>query len=365
MSGRAILLLSALTGRAVANCAYGTTLHPRAEDGVKIGNFGYNGLTGPTNWLGIDEANIQCAVGTRQSPVDMVAGAFPRIAGTAINLQIPDIAETEFENLGTTVEVVANQGGTMTIPDVGDFKLQQFHFHLPSEHLDNGTSQAMEMHMVWEGAENASSVAVLSAYIGLVGQNGAGSGAGTSQAATVAGAVAAAKKRQDESTGTSAEGAPASTAASGATVLLETVLNTVDQIATPGTAIKTPALVMSELVNLLTSGEFQQYTGSLTTPPCTEGVNWLVATQKLTIEPATFAKVRDVVGFNARFPQNKLGETNLLQVSAQSIGSPAPGSGDGTPNKFITTSTGRLGRLGGGLRARPLGPLVVLGGDIH
>ncbi|ERS97063.1 hypothetical protein HMPREF1624_06392 [Sporothrix schenckii ATCC 58251] len=300
MSSR-VLLVSILASKALANCAYGTTLQPRAEGEVKVGNFGYNGVYGPTNWQNLNAANTQCALGTRQSPIDMVAGGFPKIAGTAINLRIPNIDETDFENLGTTVEVIANQGGTMTIPSVGDFKLQQFHFHLPSEHLDNGTSQAMEMHMVWEGVTDPTSVAVISAYIGLVDQNNGGDlGAGTSKAANVAGAQ------------------PAATSASGATTALETVLNTVDKIATPGTSIKTPAVSMSEIVDILTAGEFQQYTGSLTTPPCTEGVNWLVSTQKLAIEPATFAKVRDVIGFNARFPQNKLGETNLLQLSSQS-----------------------------------------------
>ncbi|KJR86263.1 carbonic anhydrase [Sporothrix schenckii 1099-18] len=337
MSSR-VLLVSILASKALANCAYGTTLHPRAEGEVKVGNFGYNGVYGPTNWQNLNAANTQCALGTRQSPIDMVAGGFPKIAGTAINLRIPNIDETDFENLGTTVEVIANQGGTMTIPSVGDFKLQQFHFHLPSEHLDNGTSQAMEMHMVWEGVTDPTSVAVISAYIGLVDQNNGGDlSAGTSKAANVAGAVLPARKRQShrnsardnanihfrhEGASTKAEvpatEQPAATSASGATTALETVLNTVDKIATPGTSIKTPAVSMSEIVDILTAGEFQQYTGSLTTPPCTEGVNWLVSTQKLAIEPATFAKVRDVIGFNARFPQNKLGETNLLQLSSQS-----------------------------------------------
>ena len=45
-------------------------------------------------------------------------------------------------------------------------------------------------------------------------------------------------------------------------------------------------------------------------------MRWLVATQKLQIQTATFEKVRSVIGFNARYPQNKPGEPNMLQLAA-------------------------------------------------
>jgi len=45
-------------------------------------------------------------------------------------------------------------------------------------------------------------------------------------------------------------------------------------------------------------------------------VRWLVATQKLRIQTATFEKVRDVIGFNARYPQNTPGQPNVLQLAA-------------------------------------------------
>lgn len=43
-----------------------------------------------------------------------------------------------------------------------------------------------------------------------------------------------------------------------------------------------------------------------------------MSTQKLQVQTATFEKVRSVIGFNARYPQNTPGFNNLLDVGAQS-----------------------------------------------
>lgn len=157
------LVLVASATRVFASCAHGTFLSPRAEGGtVEVKTFGYSGtivrlptsppkkalqcanigMQGPLNWAALEApANSVCATGTKQSPIDMVDGVFTVIPGTDVQITVNDMPDgAEFENLGTTVEVIT-QGGTL---DVGgkQFELQQFHFHLPSEHLDNGTSQA-------------------------------------------------------------------------------------------------------------------------------------------------------------------------------------------------------------------------------
>lgn len=71
----------------------------------------------------------------------MTQGQFSLIQAADVQLNLPDIAETEFENLGTTVEVIAPPGGSM-VANGTTFNLKQFHFHLPSEHLDQGRSFA-------------------------------------------------------------------------------------------------------------------------------------------------------------------------------------------------------------------------------
>ncbi|KZL87887.1 tat pathway signal sequence [Colletotrichum incanum] len=333
-------LFAASVSQVLASCAYGTHIDPRAEGGkVKVNTFAYTGSNGPLNWVALDTAaNALCATGTTQSPIDMVAGAFNVLPGSSINLEIPDMAEgTEFENLGTTVEVIA-KGGSMQVGG-SNFTLQQFHFHLPSEHLDAGKSMAMEMHMVFEGANQE--IAVIGTYIDL--EQGAAAPVAEAPATEAPAAEAPAAEapaagnstaeRRSKLSRRAAAGAAAAEAPkaiplmgtnpiqaeAASSNLLETVFSSLDAIKEPGTVTQTGALNMQEVVSLLSAGSFQSYMGSLTTPPCSEGVQWLVSTQRLMVKPQTFTAVRDVIGFNSRFPQNSLGQENILQVAQKSI----------------------------------------------
>ncbi|KAK4107897.1 carbonic anhydrase [Canariomyces notabilis] len=305
------LLITATATRVFASCAYGTFLQPRATEGeeVPVSNFGYIGniadtdSQGPLNWAALESpANSACATGTRQSPIDMTEGVFQLVEGSDIQVQVNDMPEgAEFENLGTTVEVIT-QGGTL-VSGGKQFELQQFHFHLPSEHLDNGTSQAMEMHMVWQSAEQE--IAVIGMYINVADGG-----------AVANGTAPAAKRDLNHNSRFFRRQAAAPPAATAPTNVLETIFSVVDQISTPGTKVKTPPLVMSEVVDVIKANALQTYSGSLTTPPCSEGVAWHVSTAKLSVSPATFVRAANVIGFNSRFPQNTPGQPNILMISA-------------------------------------------------
>ena len=94
----------------------------------------------------------------------MVAGNFSIIPAAELSLSLPDMTEGgEFENLGTTCEVVGGKG-TLSFQNV-TYTFKQFHFHLPSEHLDNGTSMAMEMHAVWQS--EGGDIAVIGTFVDL------------------------------------------------------------------------------------------------------------------------------------------------------------------------------------------------------
>ncbi|ETS84766.1 hypothetical protein PFICI_02791 [Pestalotiopsis fici W106-1] len=299
-------ILGALVAPVLGFCGSHTHLSARAEEGeVKINTFGYFGSIGPENWAALDAANSLCATGTRQSPINMADGQFHMLSASDITLEMPDQPEgAEFENLGTTVEVVLEgKGGKLSLAGV-EYELKQFHIHHPSEHLDNGTSVEMEVHNVFESADGQ--LAVIGVYL-------------ESDLGSLVNVATRARRQEALPAGTTNFTIMASSALPETDAILspmlETVFEKVDEIAAPGSKVTTGSLVFSEYIAALMSGGFQSYSGSLTTPPCSEGVNWLVATQRLKVSPAAVRRVSSVVKFNSRITQNLLGEPNILNFA--------------------------------------------------
>jgi carbonic anhydrase len=65
------------------------------------------------------------------------------------------------------------------------------------------------------------------------------------------------------------------------------------------------------------------YTGSLTQPPCTEGVKWVIPQHTFPITVHQFNALKSVCKFNSRYTQNKLGDGNLLQIAKGNDTDPA------------------------------------------
>lgn len=96
------------------------------------------------------------------------------------------------------------------------------------------------------------------------------------------------------------------------TDLLSATTEQIADINTPGTITETGALNFEPLVNHLTTTPLMNYTGSLTTPPCTEGITFLITQHPMPINVATYNSIKSVIKFNSRFTQNSLGKANLL-----------------------------------------------------
>jgi carbonic anhydrase len=215
--------------------------------------WSYEGETGPEHWGELDAAYATAKSGTQQSPIDI------RDATAA------DLPAIRFDYRPSAIDAVYNGH---TIEDKGDGKssitvggaeyvLQQFHFHAPSEHTIAGAHSDMEMHLVHKGDGGA--VAVVAVMIRAGAENRAF--------------------------------AP-----------LWNELPT----AAAGTVRSTLTVHPAELLPPEPRA-YYRYTGSFTTPPCTEGVLWLVLQQPIELSPAQIARFKAIVRRNNRPVQPRNG----------------------------------------------------------
>ncbi|KAH4290593.1 carbonic anhydrase [Parastagonospora nodorum] len=261
------LLLLAST--ASATCTHGLSMFKKraetAEGGVEVKNFGYGPLNGPFNWATLAAENEACKSGKNQSPINIDSRLTTLTEKPVLN--IPE-QEVEFENLGTTIEVIVN--GTTTVAGA-DFQLVQFHMHTPSEHHINGEYHPLEVHMVHQGVADNTQLAVIALMFQV------------------------------------AEGESSS--------IIKSLASSVETIRTPGTKVAIPGGIdFADVTAKIESSEILQYSGSLTTPPCAEGVTFMIVKDPLDISVADFNTIKSVVKFNSRFIQADLGTANMLEI---------------------------------------------------
>jgi hypothetical protein len=97
--------------------------------------------------------------------------------------------------------------------------------------------------------------------------------------------------------------------------IIKSLASSVDTIRTPGTKVAIPGGIdFTDVVANIASSEILQYSGSLTTPPCAEGVTFMIVKDPLDISVADFNSIKSVVKFNSRYIQNSLGDVNMLEV---------------------------------------------------
>lgn len=115
-----------------------------AEQTPLHGLWSYDGPTGPQSWARLDPEFAQCNRGLRQSPVDVHDGI--RVQLEPIEFDYRPSAFRVVDN-GHTVQVNVAPGNAINV--LGRrFELQQFHFHRPSENRLNGQQYEMEVHLV-------------------------------------------------------------------------------------------------------------------------------------------------------------------------------------------------------------------------
>ena len=215
--------------------------------------------TGPQVWSSLDRAWKACASTDGQSPV-VVTTTEP----TPLPALRVDYPRTPLlvENTGHVVEVPqpAEGRGTLVV-GAAAYRLQQWHIHAPAEHVVNGQRADLEIHLVH--ADTHGHTAVLAVFADFVaGQRGYG--------------------------------------ASAATQLLRSVLraapDTAGEEADLHRAVSTAVLLGAGHSTRAKVSKYLAYTGSLTTPPCTGGVQWFLLPQVITIDTTTVEDLHALIG---------------------------------------------------------------------
>ncbi|KLU81219.1 carbonate dehydratase [Magnaporthiopsis poae ATCC 64411] len=269
---KSLTIIGSMASLASAFCAHGTTLFPRsAGDEVKIASYGFQGMKGPLNWYGLNKTtNVACARGKEQSPINVFTKTHKSVDGSSLDFNIQSYDNgADLVNLGSTLEVIAN--GSLKL-DSKDYKLAQFHFHTPSEHHIDDEHYPAEVHFVFQAEDK--SLSVVGFPIELHGKN---------------------------------------------SDFVAKVFDKVDKVTQPGSKGTTGKLDFTKLRSHLHRSKVYQYKGSLTTPPCSEGVAWNVVRNPVAINVKTYKAIKRIMKFNSRYIQAATGETNLLENAANML----------------------------------------------
>jgi carbonic anhydrase len=106
-------------------------------------HWGYNGAQGPAAWGALSPEWAACEAGKAQSPIDIEPKAGQ---ASPITFNYRPTPATLVDN-GHTLQVNVAPGSTIVI-DGNSFQLVQFHVHTPSEHTIAGEHYPMELHLV-------------------------------------------------------------------------------------------------------------------------------------------------------------------------------------------------------------------------
>ena len=215
-----------------------------SDNGVEV-HWGYGDTDGPSAWGELSPDYATCAQGEQQSPINI---------RTSLTSDSIKSLSTNYRESGVTV---LNNGHTIQVNyDAGsiahfdgqEYELLQFHFHTPSEHKVNNKALLMEMHLVHKNAEEG--LGVISILFEEGGEN----------------------------------------------PFLSKFWSPL-----PRKVGEVPSNLKINISEVFPGDpHFYYYDGSLTTPPCSEGVKWFVMKETVLVSRDQADKFLSIFGENAR-----------------------------------------------------------------
>jgi carbonic anhydrase len=250
--------------------------------GVKV-KWGYIGNVGPTKWGQLDPSFVLCDIGRSQSPINIVKQTTKTQHSLTLHYEsapliMMDNGPTALmmgntqtiinDGHGVQVNFPQSQSNEFMTWEDKTYRLVEFHFHSPSENQWHGQSYPMEIHFVHQGKRGH--VAVIGVFV---------------------------KGGKENPT-------------------LETIIRHLPQ--QEGKAFPIKGEQINPLDLMPSVKDHYDFAGSLTTPPCTEGVRWIVMADAITASPAQIVQLRKAAGgANARPVQPLNGRTISYTAEAE------------------------------------------------
>ena len=219
-------------------------------------HWGYHGDEGPDHWATLSPAYALCAQGKNQSPINIEklhvsSGAIWNLnyKNTSLHISHNEHMNEIIDN-GHTIQANIDPGSSFTFANK-TYALKQFHFHTPSEHTIDGKHLPMEVHLVHQAADG--SLAVIAILV--------------------------------------VEGAKANGN-------LEKIIANLPETKGQTKQNKTDSIDIQ--LAIPRDNYVYHYIGSLTTPPCSEDVQWLVLRQTIVATADEIKAISSRIGPNNR-----------------------------------------------------------------
>ena len=222
-------------------------------------HLNYEGKEGPDHWGELDDAFALCGAGTSQSPIDVISPGEQNLANIAFHYQP---SEVHILNNGHTAQVNYDAGSYLELDGVR-YEVLQFHYHAPCEHAVDGRLFPAEIHSVHKNADGQLAV------VGIFMDEGA------------------------------------ENAAFGPFI---------NNLSAEKADVKDAGVKINAADLLPSAQTTYRYKGSLTTPPCSEGVSWNLMTTPVELSSAQLSALKSLFEGGNNRPVQPLNDRPLLKT---------------------------------------------------
>ncbi len=219
-------------------------------------HWAYSGEDGPAHWASLSPTYNLCGAGTNQSPINIDKSGVKSGTTWQLNYQMTSLRIAHNEHMdeiidnGHTIQVTVDEGSSFTFGSK-TYNLKQFHFHTPSEHTIDGKNMPMEMHMVHQAEDGSLAV------VGVLFKEGSGPNENFAK-----------------------------------------IIQHLPNAKGESMHLKQDSIDLK--VHMPADNFAYHYTGSLTTPPCSENVQWLVLRDMVSLSPDQIRAFSSRIGPNNR-----------------------------------------------------------------